>query len=317
MSELMPNSMKNPSAIHVVVLFGGRSAEREVSLKSGAGVAEALRASGLKVTELDFDQQGLEQLLQLKPDVVFNVLHGSGGEDGEVQGILEYLNIPYTGSGIKASAITMDKLLTKKILSADGIPTPDFLQIKSHEDLALIGAKINYPVMVKPVYEGSSIGMSFVQDANDIEAAYQQASQYGEVMAEAWIKGKEYTVAFLDGEVLPIIELQTDHVFYDFNAKYESNDTRYICPCDMSDELREQIHHLVMDTIQSCEVTGWGRVDIMCDESGTPYVIEVNTTPGMTEHSLVPMAAKQAGLSYQQLTLKVLQITLRDSGVAY
>jgi len=301
----MTATIKMDSSLHVAVLFGGLSAEREISLKSGTAVISALKQNKFKVTEIDFDEQGLEKLMQAQPDVVFNILHGTGGEDGVVQGILEYLAIPYTGSGVKASAITMDKLLTKRILRDEGIATPNFMALNSIADCALVKDKLGFPVMIKPVYEGSSIGMSFVADDGELKAAFDLAKQYGAVMAEAWVEGKEYTVAYLADELLPLIELQTDNQFYDYEAKYESTETRYICPCELPDDLAEQINTLVLQTIKACQVTGWGRVDIMCDQHDQPYVIEINTTPGMTDHSLVPMAAKQNGLSFNELVKRI------------
>ncbi len=293
-------------SMHVAVLFGGLSAERIISLKSGEAVVTALKDSDIKVTEIDFDQHGLDKLIKAKPDVVFNILHGSGGEDGVVQGILEYLEIPYTGSGVKASAITMDKLLTKRILRDEGIATPNFMALNSEQDCEFVADKLGFPVMIKPIYEGSSIGMSFVTSKDELKVAFELANQYGSVMAEQWVSGKEYTVAFLANELLPIIELQTDNQFYDYEAKYESNQTRYICPCDINADLQQQIQTLVQKTIKACQVTGWGRVDIMCDQHNKPYVIEVNTTPGMTDHSLVPMAAQQNGLSFNELVKRIL-----------
>lgn len=292
---------------HVAVLMGGTSAEREVSLKSGAAVVDALKQNDFKVTAIDFDETGLEQLMQINPDVVFNILHGTMGEDGVVQGILEYLKIPYTGSGVIASALTMDKLLTKRILRDEGIATPNFLALSCEDDCRLVKSALGFPVMVKPVYEGSSIGMSIAKTDEELKQSYQLASAYGDVMVEAYITGKEYTVAFLDKDILPIIELQTDNQFYDYEAKYESNDTRYICPCDLDDELAKNIQSLVEKSIAACQVTGWGRVDLMCDKNNQAYVLEINTIPGMTDHSLVPMAAKQAGLSFKQLVNRILK----------
>ncbi len=302
--------------LHVAVLFGGTSAERAVSLKSGAAVIAALKESRYQVTAIDFDEQGLVQLMQANPDVVFNILHGAVGEDGVVQGILEYLKFPYTGSGVKASALTMDKLLTKRILRDEGIATPDFMALNSLDDCQYVQAVLGFPVMVKPVFEGSSIGMSIAHHIDELQQAYQLASQYGAVMAEAFIAGKEYTVAFIDDDLLPVIELQTEHQFYDYAAKYESDDTRYICPCELDADLAQQISSLVEKTIAACQVTGWGRVDVMCDECHQAYVIEVNTSPGMTSHSLVPMAAKQAGMDFKQLVNRIVQTALPDRELA-
>lgn len=304
------NINPNSQSMHVAVLLGGTSAEREVSLRSGAAVVDALIANDYQVTAIDFDEHGLDQLIQAKPDVVFNILHGTVGEDGVIQGILEYLKLPYTGSNLKASALTMDKLLTKRILRDEGIPTPNFLALTCAEDCHLVKPALGFPVMVKPVYEGSSIGMSIAKNDEELKQSFQLASEFGDVMAETFISGKEYTVAFIDDEILPIIELQTDNQFYDYEAKYESNDTRYICPCDIDEKLVVDIYKLVENTIKACQVSGWGRVDLMCDENNKPYVLEVNTSPGMTDHSLVPMAAKQAGMNFNQLVNRVLRTAL-------
>ncbi len=301
------NTIKFDNSLHVAVLMGGTSAERAVSLKSGEAVVNALKQNDFKVTAIDFDETGLAQLMIAKPDIVFNILHGTIGEDGVVQGILEYLKVPYTGSGVKASALTMDKLLTKRILRDEGISTPNFLALSNEEDCHLVKSALGFPVMVKPVYEGSSIGMSIANSDEELKQSYQLANEYGDVMAEAYISGKEYTVAFVDNEILPVIELQTDNQFYDYDAKYESNDTRYICPCEIDDELAKSIQSLVVKTIAACQVTGWGRVDFMCDENNQAYVLEINTSPGMTSHSLVPMAAKQAGLNFKQLVKRILE----------
>lgn len=296
--------------LHIAVLLGGTSAERAVSLRSGAAVVGALKENAYQVTAIDFDEHGLAQLIQAKPDAVFNILHGTVGEDGVVQGILEYLKLPYTGSNVKASALTMDKLLTKRILRDEGIATPNFLALRGEDDCQLVKSALDFPVMVKPVYEGSSIGISIAKNDEELKQSYQLASQYGDVMVEAFITGKEYTIAFVDAEILPIIELQTDNQFYDYEAKYESNDTRYICPCGIADDLAASINSLVKKTLIACQVSGWGRVDLMCDKNNQAYVLEVNTSPGMTDHSLVPMAAKQAGMSFNQLVERVLQTAL-------
>lgn len=306
MNALTPSTVNIDSSVHVAVLYGGQSAEREVSLKSGKAVINGLQASQLKVTAIDFDQNGLQQLLDAKPDVVFNILHGRGGEDGEVQGILDYLKIPYTGSQLAASAITMDKLLTKKMLKSENIATPDFMQIKTVTDCELVLEKLGLPLFIKPVVEGSSIGISIVKNRDELIQAFNLAKQYGVVMAEKLIQGKEYTIAFLGEDLLPIIELQTDHAFYDYDAKYVSDDTRYICPCEIDVCLEKEIKNLALKTIECCGVSGWGRIDIMCDAKQA-YVIEVNTCPGMTDHSLVPMAAKQIGMDFNALVYRVLQ----------
>lgn len=303
------NTSFNPADISVAVLLGGDSAEREVSLKSGEAVYSSLKQQLDHVTRIDFDQTGLQQLMKLKPDVVFNVLHGRGGEDGEVQAICDYLKIVYTGSGVKASALTMDKLMTKKLLSAENIATPKFTQIHHVQDCQRVANDIGFPMMIKPVVEGSSIGMSLAKNLQELEIGFAAAQQYGVVMAEQWIDGREFTVAFLGNDILPVIELKTPHEFYDYSAKYEANDTQYLCPCEVTDELALRIDDTVKNTIAASQVEGWGRVDLMCDADEQVHVIEVNTVPGMTDHSLVPMAAKQAGYNFDELVLKILDIT--------
>ncbi|MBC8210970.1 MAG: D-alanine--D-alanine ligase [Gammaproteobacteria bacterium] len=296
----------------VAVLMGGTSAERAVSLKSGSFVLQALLDAGVDAFGVDLNQDRLVQLQDLQADRVFNILHGRGGEDGEVQAILEILNLPYTGSGVKASAVTMDKLMTKRLLLGSGIHTPAFMQLKTLQDCQQALDVIGLPLIIKPVNEGSSIGMSKVTSAEELEAAFLLAAQYGAVLAEQWVSGSEYTVAWVGNTVLPAIRLETPHVFYDYSAKYEASDTRYICPCGLDPQPLQSLNEIVAQTIDVCEVRDWGRVDLMRDEQGRFQVIEVNTVPGMTDHSLVPMAAKQAGLSFQQLVLKLIHLTLRE-----
>jgi D-alanine-D-alanine ligase len=294
----------------VAVLMGGESAERAVSLKSGGFVLQALLDSGVNAFGVDLQQNILGQLQTLDADRVFNILHGRGGEDGEVQAVLEILKLPYTGSGVKASAVTMDKLMTKRLLLGSGINTPAFMPLKSLDDCRVALHEIGLPLIIKPVNEGSSIGMSKVTRADQIDAAFLQAEQYGAVMAEQWVTGSEFTVAWLGDTVLPAIKLETPHIFYDYSAKYEANDTRYICPCGLDAQQQAQLDRTVEQVIDVCEVRDWGRVDLMQDEQGQFQVIEVNTVPGMTDHSLVPMAAKQAGLDFEQLVLKLIELTL-------
>jgi len=308
--HLIPATDTPQKCGRVAVLMGGTSAERAVSLKSGSFVFQALHNAGVDAFAVDLNQNILSQLQSLQADRVFNILHGRGGEDGEVQAILEILNLPYTGSGVKASAVTMDKLMTKRLLLGSGINTPAFMQLKTLDDCKRVQDEIGLPLIIKPVNEGSSIGMSKVTRAEDLEAAFLVAAEYGSVLAEQWVTGSEYTVAWLEDTVLPAIKLETPHVFYDYSAKYEASDTRYICPCGLDQTQLQRLNKIVAQTIDVCEVRDWGRVDLMCDEQGEFQVIEVNTVPGMTDHSLVPMAAKEAGLSFQQLVLKLIQLTL-------
>lgn len=294
----------------VAVLMGGNSAEREVSLKSGHFVLQALIDAGVDAFKVDLQNPVIEQMQDLKADRVFNVLHGRGGEDGEVQAILDVLDIPYVGSGVKASAVTMDKLMTKRLLKGSGIETPNFFEIKHLDQCAEAIEKVGLPMIIKPVNEGSSIGMSKVQQADELETAFKLAEEYGSVMAEQWLDGPEYTIAWLGGTVLPAIRLETPHVFYDYDAKYVDSDTSYICPCGLSAEQEQVLNQLVSKTVDVCDLRHWGRVDVMMDDQGEFQVIEVNTVPGMTDHSLVPMAALEAGLDFQQLVLKLLEVSI-------
>jgi D-alanine-D-alanine ligase len=294
----------------VAVLMGGTSAEREVSLKSGSFVLQALQDAGVNAFEVDVRNDMIAQLQSLRADRVFNILHGRGGEDGQLQALLEIIGLPYVGSGVKASAVTMDKLMTKRLLQGCNIRTPAFYEIKSRQDCERALHKIGLPMIVKPVEEGSSIGMTKVVRAEQLESAFELAAQYGTVMAEQWIEGEEYTVSWLGNTVLPAIRLETPHEFYDYDAKYRANDTSYHCPCGLNDEETQLLNNIVSNTIDVCDLRHWGRVDLMRDDEGTFQVIEVNTVPGMTDHSLVPMAARQAGLSFQQLVLKLVELTL-------
>lgn len=294
----------------VAVLMGGTSAEREVSLMSGNAVHQALVNAGVDAFKLDIGENPIVQLQNLKADRVFNILHGRGGEDGQYQAIMDALGMIYTGSDVCASALAMNKLLTKRVLRGSGIPTPEFQELNSELDCERLLDELGLPVFVKPNLEGSSIGMTAVTSAKGLIPAWKKASQFGDVFAEKWIIGSEYTAGFLDNQVLPLIRLETPREFYDYEAKYFSNDTIYTCPCGLDDETNQIIDDLVRRTIRVTGVRHWGRVDIMLDENRQPFIIEVNTVPGMTDHSLVPMAAKQAGLDMSELVLKILELTL-------
>ncbi len=296
----------------VAVLMGGTAAEREVSLKSGSFVLQGLLEAGVDAFGVDIQHNICQQLSELKADRVFNVLHGRVGEDGQVQGLLESLNMPYVGSRIQASAVTMDKLMTKRLLLGCGLKTPLFCELNSVADCKQALDLIGLPMIIKPVLEGSSIGMTKVEDAAQLEEAYLLAAGFGPVLAEQWIVGSEYTVAWMGGTVLPAIRLETPHEFYDYDAKYIASDTRYICPCGLAEDELQQLNQLVAKTAEICGIRHWGRIDLMRDQQGVFQVIEVNTVPGMTDHSLVPMAAREAGLSFSQLVLKLIEYTLDD-----
>jgi len=292
----------------VAVLMGGWSAEREVSLKSGKAVLDGLLEAGVDAHPIDADRDVLNVLTRGNFDRVFNILHGRGGEDGELQGALEILEIPYTGCGVMASAISMDKLMTKRIWTGAGLPTPAFEILTADSNFEAIVEKLGLPVIVKPAQEGSSIGMSKVCEAGQLKAAYEKAAVFDDIVfAEQWVTGQEYTVAILGDTVLPPIHIKTNTDFYDFDAKYESNETQYHCPCGLDLAAEGSLKTLSKTAFEIVGGKGWGRVDVMRDNVGTFWLIEVNTSPGMTDHSLVPMAAKTYGLSFSGLTVEILK----------
>lgn len=292
----------------VAVVMGGDSAEREISLKSGAAVLQALVAAGVDAVGIDARHDLPAQLQEQRVQRVFNALHGRGGEDGKLQGLLEFLKIPYTGSGVLASALAMDKVRTKYIWQQIGLPTPKFIVLHGAIDWDDVLAQLG-TVVVKPVREGSSIGMSIVENAQQLQEAFRRASEFdSEVMAEQYIVGTEYTVSILDGVALPAIELHTTHKFYDYDAKYIANDTQYLCPAPLSAERAHMLAELSLQAFSALACAGWGRVDLMCDQQGQFWLLEVNTVPGMTDHSLVPMAATAYGLSFTDLLLRILAI---------
>lgn len=288
--------------------MGGRSAEREISLKSGNMVLEALRKKGVNARAFDPREQGLEQLLAQKFDRVFIALHGRFGEDGTVQGALEYLGLPYTGSGVMASALALDKWRTKLLWQAAGIPTPAYELLSKDSAFRDVAARLGLPLMVKPAREGSSIGMSKVTSVEKIQAAFELAAQYDStVIAERFVEGVELTVGILNDEPLPLIRLETPRVFYDYEAKYFADDTRYICPCGLPKLQEKMVQEQALAAFRVLGCSGWGRVDLMLDQSGNPYLLEVNTIPGMTDHSLVPMAARAQGMSFEDLVVRILE----------
>jgi len=297
-----------PTFGKVAVLLGGRSAEREVSLRSGHMVLGALKRKGIDAHAFDPKDQGLEQLIAQRFDCVFIALHGRFGEDGTVQGALEYLGVAYTGSGVMASGLAMDKWRTKLVWQAAGISTPPYELLSRSSDFIGVASRLGLPLMVKPAREGSSIGMSKVVSVEKVEAAYELAAQYDEVViAERFIEGVEVTAAILNGEALPLIRLETPRVFYDYEAKYFANDTRYICPSGLSEAQERAIQDQAVRAFDLIGARGWGRVDVMLDAAGQAYLLEVNTIPGMTDHSLVPMAARARGIDFDELCLRILE----------
>ena len=297
----------------VAVLMGGWSAEREISLLSGNAVLKALQAQGIDAHGVDVGHDIAAVLNEGKFDRAFIVLHGRGGEDGTMQGLLSAMSIPYTGSRVLGSSLSMDKLRTKQIWHAVGLPTPDYCILDNEIDCSEAIKKVGLPLIVKPVLEGSSIGMSKVMDESEMVAAWQKAKACGgTVIAEKWINGMEYTAAILNDCVLPMIRLETSHEFYDFDAKYQSDDTKYICPCGLEEEEETRLSLMMRKAFDAVDASGWGRVDFMMDEDNKPWLIEVNTVPGMTDHSLVPMAAKQTGIDFEQLVVEILRGTCHE-----
>lgn len=297
----------------VAVLMGGSSAEKEISISSGNAVFEALQRQNIDVISIDINENPIPVLAGQKVDRAFNVIHGRGGEDGVLQSVLELMKIPYTGSGVMASALTMDKLRTKLCWQGSNLSTPKWFVLKNEEELDACIKNLGFPVIVKPSEEGSSIGMSKANNKDELKQALAVALEYQcDVYAEAWVKGEEYTVAVVNEEALPVIRLETPNEFYDFEAKYNSNTTKYHCPCGLSKEQENELQALALKACNSVGVTGWGRVDLFIDESNTAQLIEVNTVPGMTDHSLVPMAAKANGIGFDELVWRILESSVDE-----
>lgn len=293
----------------VAVLLGGDSAEREVSLKSGAMVLAALRSRGVDAHAFDPRERDLAQLAAGRFDRAFIALHGGHGENGAMQGALELLGIAYTGSGVLACALAMDKWRSKLLWQAAGVPTPAYEMLDARSDFDTVARRLGLPIMVKPANEGSSIGMSKVHRAADLRAAYELAARHDPlVLAERFIAGTELTAAILGRSTLPLIRLETARDFYDYEAKYVADDTRYIVPCGLSSEAEAAVQAQALVAFDALACSGWGRVDVMLDAAGRPWFLEVNTAPGMTDHSLVPMAAQAAGMSYADLCLRILEL---------
>lgn len=297
----------------VAVLLGGKSAEREVSLDSGKAVLEALLRSGVNAEGFDPQERSVTELVGY--DRAFIVLHGRGGEDGQIQGALEWMNVPYTGTGVQGSAIGMDKVKTKQIWQGSDLPTAPYRIISKDSDLTEVIESLGLPLIIKPVHEGSSVGMSKVEKAEDLAAAIEKATVHDAVvMAEKWITGREYTISFLNGLPLPVIRLQppADVAFYDYEAKYNRNDVEYGIPCGLSELEEKNLQELCLRAFQAVGASGWGRIDAMLDEQGHFWLLEVNTVPGMTSHSLVPKAAKAVGYSFDELCVAILAQTLTE-----
>tara|TARA_R110001583_G_scaffold67490_7_gene192911 strand:- start:19502 stop:20422 length:921 start_codon:yes stop_codon:yes gene_type:complete len=299
----------------VAVLFGGHSAEREVSLASGRAVLKALVDQGVDAIGIDPKVDDITLLKKQGFDRVFIALHGRGGEDGVIQGFLTTLGIPFTGCDVLSSAIAMDKSKTKQIWQSYQLPTADYqIILKESFDesqCASIMAQLSGSVMVKPVNEGSSLGMAKASNPEQLIKALHEAFKFdNKVLLESWITGQEFTVSMLNGQVLPAIRMQTENEFYDYQAKYQSTETLYFCPCGLNDQKLAQLNQIATDAFNAIGCTGWGRVDFMLDEQDNWKLLEVNTVPGMTPTSLVPKAAKQAGYSFEQLVIEILKQTL-------
>jgi D-alanine-D-alanine ligase len=306
------DSQQNPEKFgRVAVLMGGAAAERAISLKSGTAVYEALKRKGVDAIAIDVKDSVIDALAGIEVDRVFNIIHGRGGEDGVLQGALQVMGIPYTGSGVMASALTMDKLRTKLCWQGYGLVTPRWFLLQNENDLDACIEKLGFPVIVKPAQEGSSIGMSKANSRDELQKALHDALAYHcDVYAESWVTGKEYTVALLNGEALPVIRLETPNAFYDYEAKYNATTTQYHCPSGLNEDQETFLRALALKSSKVLGVEGWARLDVFIDDAGQYQLIEINTVPGMTDHSLVPMAAKQAGIDFDDLVWRVLETSL-------
>ena len=294
----------------VLVLMGGWSNEREISLVSGSYVYDSLIKSGVNTIKLDLTKNNLNEIEKISPDRVFIILHGKGGEDGEIQKYLDSLNIPYTGSNSESSKLCMNKRSTKEILLSNDILTPNYEKI-SEMEISSIKKRFQYPFIVKPSAEGSSIGVYIVENDGDLERAISANEKISsDFIAEDYIEGLEYTVGILGDSALPVIKLLPPGKFYDFNAKYESDKMQYICPSQLDDSMEYELKKISLNCFKACGCKGWGRIDIIIDDKGNPWVIELNTVPGMTSHSLVPLAAKQRDIDFENLVLKILDSSL-------
>ncbi|MCZ8130652.1 MAG: D-alanine--D-alanine ligase [Steroidobacteraceae bacterium] len=307
---------RDPKAFgRVAVLLGGTSSEREVSLNSGANVLEALRQRGVDAQPVDGIPALVSALDQGRFDRVFNIMHGGEGENGVVQGLLEALGVPYTGSGVLGSALTLDKIRTKQVWMSLGLPTPRYARLAKGEDVAAVAARIGLPLIVKPSCEGSSVGVSRVFAAEDLPAAVELAARYpGELLVEELIEGGEYTVGILGDVALPTIRIVPAGEYYDYHAKYVAEDTQYLCP-GLAGAAEAEMRALALAAFRAAGCHGWGRVDVMRDRAGRNFLLEVNTTPGMTSHSLVPKAARATGIEFDELVWRILETSFdRDGG---
>jgi len=301
----------------VAVLFGGSSSEREISLLTGNAVLAALKRRNVDAHAFDPRDRVLAQLIEQRFDRVWIALHGPGGEDGTLQGALEYLGMPYTGSGVMGSAIAMDKMRSKQLAQAIGVATAPFVVLRGARDFDTALTQLGLPLIVKPNTQGSSVGITKVERAEDLPAAYAEAARFEpDIFAEGWIAGGEYSVPVLQGEALPSIRIQSTQVIYDYQAKYFRDDTRYQCPSDLSAPAEKHLGSLALAAFAAVGGTGWGRVDFMMDSTGRPLLLELNTIPGMTDHSLVPMGARARDIDFDELVWRILETSLTRKRVA-
>lgn len=308
------NDIQRQAFGRVGVLYGGLSAEREVSLQSGNAVLKGLLSANVDAIGVDIGQDAVDAIRHANFDRVFIVLHGSGGEDGQMQALLNFMGIPFTGSNVQASAIALDKLKCKQIWQCLKLPTPGYAQVRDSDDLAEVLNALGGTVFVKPIHEGSSIGMTKADSPETFAAAVNAAKQYDKsVLAEQFINGSEYTIAIVGDIVLPVVRLKAANEFYDYDAKYISNATQYFCPSGLSPERETLLQELAMSAYRAIGCSGWGRVDVMADSDNNFYLLEVNTVPGMTSHSLVPKAAQAYGWSFEQLVVNILATTLSQN----
>ena len=311
---------RNPASLgKVAVLFGGRSAEREISIRSGSGVLAALERQGVDAHAFDPAQRPMDDLRREGFDRAFVALHGRYGEDGTVQGALELLDIPYTGSGVMASAVAMDKVFTKRVWLNHGLPTPKFEVVRRGDALRELPDRLGLPLIFKPPHEGSTIGISKVAGYSEVEDAFELAAKYDDtVLVEQFVAGRELTVAILgkgeNARALPVIEIQAPGGNYDYHNKYFGDDTHYLCPAPLTAEVAARVQAVSLDAYRAIECEGWARVDLILDAQDRPWLLEINTSPGMTDHSLVPMAARAQGVSYDELVLEVLASACLKSG---
>lgn len=302
------NTVKATAFGRVAVMLGGLSSERDVSLQTGNAVYKALLARGIDVHRWDPADHTLAEFAAAKFSRVWIALHGPGGEDGAIQGALQWLDVPYTGSGVMASALAMDKVRSKHLFRQAGIPTPDYAVAKTPAEATDAAAAIGFPLIIKPSGQGSSVGMSKVSAPGDLDNAVAVAFEFGDtILLETCVEGDEFTVSILDGEALPTIRISTPRVFYDYRAKYESDSTEYVCPGTSSTAAEQSYKELALAAFSTLGCSGWGRVDFMAGADGKPQVLEVNTVPGMTSHSLVPMAAQAAGMDFEVLCVRILE----------